>query len=471
MRIQTPLIQTARSQRRSRRDFLTKIGMGGLLYASPGVFAQELVTTPAQTVGPYYPNRMPLDLDNDLLRINDAITPAVGDITWLSGRVLGRNGLPLRNALVEIWQADNNGAYIHTASPITNRDANFQGYGKFVTGVTGEYLFRTVRPGLYPGRTRHIHAQITTATGDKLVTQVYQAGEPLNANDGVLQGIRDANQRNSVIVSWNPIAGSVLNEFEAKWDIVFGLTPAESSGTRPEILATNGVVNGAGYQAGITPGAWLSIFGDHLSDTTRTWNAQTEIIGGKLPLSLDGVSVTIDGKPAPVYHVSPNQINVQAPSDVANSTVQVVVTNAHGASTPVNAAVQTILPGFFVYGRSYVAASRPDGSFVAPEGELQGVASTPAKRGETIILYGTGFGATSPNVVSGEVFQGAAPLSNAVTIRIGTTFADVRFAGMSGAGLYQFNIVAPNVPDGDHDVIATIAGARSQSLARLRVTG
>ena len=198
-------IHTSKTATRSRREFLAKLGAGSLLCATPGLFAQQLVTTPAQTIGPYYPNRMPLDLDNDLLRINDAITPAIGEITWLYGRVLGRNGMPLRNALVEIWQADNNGAYIHTASPITNRDANFQGYGKFMTGVTGEYLFRTVTPGLYPGRTRHIHAQVTAATGEKLVSQVYKAGEPLNANDGVLQGIRDVNQRNSVIVPWTPV--------------------------------------------------------------------------------------------------------------------------------------------------------------------------------------------------------------------------------------------------------------------------
>lgn len=269
------LIQTARSTKRSRREFLSRLGAGSLLFAAPGVLAQELTTTPAQTIGPYYPNRMPLDLDNDLLRINDNITPAVGDITWLHGRVLGRNGVPLRNALVEIWQADNNGAYIHTASPITNRDSNFQGYGKFLTGRTGEYVFRTVKPGLYPGRTRHIHAQITTATGEKLVSQVYKAGEALNNSDGVLQGIRDVTQRNSVIVSWNSIPDSPLGEFDANWDIVFGLTPAEPSGSRPEILAQGGVVNGAGFQAGVTPGAWLSIFGDHLSDSTRTWDAAT----------------------------------------------------------------------------------------------------------------------------------------------------------------------------------------------------
>src|SRR5688572_30831902 len=99
--------------RSDRRRFLSSsLGLGGLFFPKPGLFAQTLVQTPAMTIGPYYPDRMPLDQDNDLIRINDNITPAIGQISWLSGRVLGRNGLPLRNALVEIWQADNNGAYI-----------------------------------------------------------------------------------------------------------------------------------------------------------------------------------------------------------------------------------------------------------------------------------------------------------------------------------------------------------------------
>jgi protocatechuate 3,4-dioxygenase beta subunit len=443
-----------------RRRFLKALGLGGgVLFTRPGLFAQTLVQTPAQTIGPYYPDRMPLDQDNDLLVINDAITPAVGEVTWLSGRILGRNGQPLRNALIEIWQADVNGAYIHTQSPRTNRDANFQGYGKFLTGSTGQYLFRTVKPGLYPGRTRHVHAQITSATGEKLVSQLYVQGDPLNANDGVLNGIRDQAQRNSVIVPWAPIPDSLSGELAANWDIVFGFTPADPTG-RPEILTQNGVVNGAGYQAGITPGAWLTIFGDHLSTTTRTWDA-TEIVNDKLPASLDGVSVTIDGKPAAVYYVSPTQINVQAPSSANNGQVQVVVNTPNGASNTVTANVQTVLPGFFLYPRNYVAAVRADGSYVD--------AISPAKPGETITLYGTGFGPTSPSVVSGEVFRGAAPLTNSVTIRIGTTMADVRFAGLSGAGLYQFNVVVPNLPDGDHDVVGTVAGARTQALARLRV--
>jgi uncharacterized protein (TIGR03437 family) len=106
---------------------------------------------------------------------------------------------------------------------------------------------------------------------------------------------------------------------------------------------------------------------------------------------------------------------------------------------------------------------------VGPPGLLQGAATTPAVPGETISLYGTGFGPTSPNINAGEVYQGAASLTNAVQIRIGTTFADVQFSGLSSAGLYQFNLAVPGLPDGDHDVLATIAGVRTQSLARLRV--
>lgn len=446
-----------------RRRFLAgSLGLGGLFFTKRGLFAQELVQTPAMTIGPYYPDRLPLDQDNDLIRINDNITPALGQISWLSGRVIGRNGLPLRNALVEIWQADNNGAYIHSASPIANRDSNFQGYGRFVTGRTGEYLFRTVKPGLYPGRTRHVHVQTTTASGEKLITQLFVDGETLNNSDGVLNGVRDLTQRASVLRPWTPIADSPLGELAVTWDIVFGLTPPDpTTAAKPTILAQNGVVNGAGFQAGITPGAWLTILGDDLSKTTRSWNPETEIVGGKLPATLDGVSVTIDGKPASVFYVSPGQLNVQAPDDIVSGSVQVVVTNSDGTSDPVTATIQTVLPGFFLFENYYAAAVRADGTYIGP--------TTPAKPGETISLFGTGFGSTNPSVKSGEVFQGAAALTNAVEIRIGSVYADLRFAGLSSAGLYQFNLVVPNVADRDHDVRATVAGVRTQPLARLRI--
>jgi protocatechuate 3,4-dioxygenase beta subunit len=410
---------------------------------------------------------MPLDQDNDLLILNDNLTTALGQVSWVSGRVLGRTGTPLRNALVEIWQADNNGAYIHSASPIANRDGNFQGYGKFLTGSRGEYLFRTVKPGLYPGRTRHIHFKITAATGETLVTQLYVQGEPLNTNDGVLNGIPAA-QRSLVVVPWNAYPGTITNELAASFDIVMGLTPADPPASKPSILSTGGVVNGAGYQAGITPGAWLTIFGDNLSATSRMWNSN-EIVEGKLPTSLDGVSVTINGKRAAVYYVSPNQINVQAPSDTTSGKVQVTVTNAVGTSDPVTAEISAYQPGFFLYPRNYVAAVRTDGSCVGPTGLFDGLATRPAAPGDQISIYGTGFGPTNPSIAAGEVFQGAAPLSSNIRVRIGAVDAIVAFAGLSSTGVYQINLTVPTLPDGDHDVFAYVAGVRSQPLARLRV--
>src|SRR5688500_8108610 len=115
----------------TRRHFLGSLAVGSIgaaAYYTPGVFAEQLTQTPSQTEGPFYPNKMPLDTDNDLLVINDAITPAVGEITHLSGRILDSRGEPIKNAVVEIWQVDNNAAYIHTGSMNGDkRDANFQG--------------------------------------------------------------------------------------------------------------------------------------------------------------------------------------------------------------------------------------------------------------------------------------------------------------------------------------------------------
>src|SRR5215218_4767002 len=90
----------------NRRRFLSRLTLGAALFTMPGLFAEELVRTPAQTEGPFYPDHLPLDTDNDLLIVNDSLTPATGQITWLSGRILDGRGEPMRNALVEIWQCD-----------------------------------------------------------------------------------------------------------------------------------------------------------------------------------------------------------------------------------------------------------------------------------------------------------------------------------------------------------------------------
>src|SRR2546425_12207280 len=144
-----------------RRNFLKRLSVSAAWFALPGAFAEELLRTPRQTEGPFYPDKLPLDTDNDLIIVNDAITPAVGEITHLPGKILDARGEPMRNALVEIWQCDNLGVYLHTKdSSQKKRDSNFQGFGRFMTGSSGEYYFRTIKPVPYPGRTPHIHFKI-----------------------------------------------------------------------------------------------------------------------------------------------------------------------------------------------------------------------------------------------------------------------------------------------------------------------
>ena len=143
----------------SRRGLLRGgLALGAAAWFVPGAFAEELARTPRLTEGPFYPPRLPLDTDNDLIIINKSITPAVGEITHLTGKILDARGNPIRNALVEIWQVDAKGAYLHSRSSNRDkRDPNFQGFGRFLTASSGEYYFRTIKPIPYPGRTPHIH--------------------------------------------------------------------------------------------------------------------------------------------------------------------------------------------------------------------------------------------------------------------------------------------------------------------------
>src|ERR1700710_2715036 len=169
-----------------RRNFLLQLGLGAALFAVPGAFATELIKTPPQTEGPFYPDHLPLDTDNDLIIVNDQLTPASGEITYVCGKVLGPTGSPVRNAQVEIWQADVHGAYIHSRSfNASQRDPNFQGFGRFLTSSTGEYCFRTIKPVPYSGRCPHIHYKIKAKGHELLTTQLYVKGDPQNDRDGV----------------------------------------------------------------------------------------------------------------------------------------------------------------------------------------------------------------------------------------------------------------------------------------------
>ncbi|MEM8945859.1 MAG: protocatechuate 3,4-dioxygenase [Planctomycetota bacterium] len=193
---------------------------------TPGAFAEALTQTASQTEGPFYPDQLPLDTDNDLLRINDLLTPAVGEVTHLSGRVMNIRGEPMRNVVVEIWQVDSNGTYLHSESSRRgDYDQNFQGYGRFLTNRKGEYYFRTIKPVMYGSRTPHIHFAVNRGDRRLLTTQCYIKGEPKNERDFVLGRIRDQKLRDSVIVDFRPIADSKLGELSAQFDLILGITP------------------------------------------------------------------------------------------------------------------------------------------------------------------------------------------------------------------------------------------------------
>ena len=218
----------------SRRRFLWQLGAGGAFFTMSGLFAEALTLTPRTTAGPFYPDHLPLDQDNDLIHITNDITPAVGTITNLSGRVLDKDGAPLKNVLVELWQADDMGSYIHSRGAQNGRrDAHFQGYGKFETASDGGWRFRTIKPGLYTGRTRHYHFGVTLP-GEKrrFTTQLFLAGEQGNDKDMVLQGIRDAAQRASVIRDFATVPNS--KELVTTWDIVMGQTPGDGHDDIPD---------------------------------------------------------------------------------------------------------------------------------------------------------------------------------------------------------------------------------------------
>ena len=209
-----------------RRDFLRQVAFAAAAFSTPGLFAAELAKTARMTEGPFYPDKLPLDTDNDLLIITDGITPAVGEITHLTGRVLGLDGSPIRNTLVEIWQCDANGAYLHSGTNNADkRDKNFQGYGRFLTDSKGQYYFRTIKPVSYPGRSPHIHVAVTRGRERMLTTQLFIKGDAANDQDFIHDSLGDA--ITTVDVEFSPMEGSAMGELAANFEIVIGQTPEE----------------------------------------------------------------------------------------------------------------------------------------------------------------------------------------------------------------------------------------------------
>jgi len=211
-------------RRRLLHSFL--LASGGLVTAD--LYAELLTITPSSTEGPYYPDELPLDQDNDLTQIAGEPAPASGTVTEFGGRLLNADGTPLEGRVVVLWQADSNGSYLHSRGvpPGKERDPHFQGYGRTTTNAKGEYRFRTIKPGFYTGRTLHWHVAVNEGEKRLLTTQLFMAGVEENDRDRLLQRMGTPEQRLSVIREFAPpTPGS--DELVGTWDIVLGLTPPE----------------------------------------------------------------------------------------------------------------------------------------------------------------------------------------------------------------------------------------------------
>jgi uncharacterized protein (TIGR03437 family) len=238
----------------------------------------------------------------------------------------------------------------------------------------------------------------------------------------------------------------------------FSLAPPNT----PSIAATGGVVSGASFQPGASPGSWITIGGTNLSPKTDNWN--NAIVNGALPTTLDGVSVMVGDLPAYIQYISSSQINAVAP-DVPAGTVPVTVTDSNGTSISVMAQVSAVQPAFFQWG-TYAVATRQDFSLAVKSGTFAGVTTVAAKPGDVIILWGTGFGPTSPSAPPGAETPSNTTYNTATTVsvKVGTESATVYGAALAPgyAGLYQVAIQIPaSLANGDYPVVATISGVQS----------
>lgn len=237
--------------------------------------------------------------------------------------------------------------------------------------------------------------------------------------------------------------------------------------------AVTSLVNGASFLPGIAPGAWVTVQGSNLSTASRSW-AAADFIDGALPTQLDSVSVTIAGRPAYVSYIGPTQINAVAPPDIPPGAVDVRVTTALGTSAAITAQAQVTAPSFFLWSGKYPVATRPDYSLAAANGLFTGIVTVPAKPGEVIILWGTGFGITNPPAPPGRQLSQDTLYSAALapSVTIGNLPAPVLGAALASGsvGLYQIAVRIPDAaPNGDLAITAEVAGQQSPTGVFLNV--
>ncbi len=264
----------------------------------------------------------------------------------------------------------------------------------------------------------------------------------------------------TIYVAGNAANGDTQPTGDHIYTASYEVTPTATGG-QPAISPSGVVSAGAfGGFTSVAPGSWMEIFGSNLSATTRSW-AGSDFTGNKAPSSLDNVKVTIGGQAAFIDYVSPTQVNAQVPSNTPIGAQQMTVSTSQGTSSAYNITVNALQPGllapssFLVGGKQYVVAQFADGSYVLPPNSIPGIASRQAKSGETIVIYGVGFGPVldsgNQDIPAGTIVTASNKLSNPVSMDFGGTNAALSYSGLAPnfVGLYQFNVVVPNVANSD----------------------
>jgi uncharacterized protein (TIGR03437 family) len=251
------------------------------------------------------------------------------------------------------------------------------------------------------------------------------------------------------------LSGGKIYVADNQNDVIRLLTPVPA----PPTINAGGVITAGDFGASpaVAPGSWIEIYGTNLGEDTRTWGGG-DFSGANAPTSLDGTSVTIGGKAAFVEFVSPLQVNVQVPSDVTPGAQPLVLTTALGSSAAYTVTVNATQPGLYtlpqfnIGGKQYVGAVFSDFStFVMPTGAVSGFTTRPAKPGDIITIFGVGFGAVTPDIPAGQIVGQQNSLAASFQIQIGDAPATLQYWGLApqAVGLYQFNVVVPQVPSGD----------------------
>jgi uncharacterized protein (TIGR03437 family) len=247
---------------------------------------------------------------------------------------------------------------------------------------------------------------------------------------------------------------------DCKNNVIRLLTPASQVTGTPPSVSPGGVVSASAFGefTSVAPSSWIEIYGSNLAPDTRSWTGN-DFNGVNAPESLDGTSVTIGGQPAYVAFISPGQVNVQVPSNIGTGPQPLIVTTqAGGAGNAYSVTVNTEQPGllapssFNLGGNQYVVALFPDNiTYVLPTGAIAGITSRSAQPGDTIILYGVGFGAVTPSTPAGQLAEQLDMLDVPFHLFFGSTEATVAYDGLAPGyvGLYQFNVVVPNVSSND----------------------